>query len=373
MTSKTIFGTIAAVVVCLLVILAGGYGLFSYLEGKKDDDAFRAALAGGGIEQLESYLSLYPLGRHVSEARRAMDDKAFRRAEAGGTISHYETYLRQYPEGHHLQEAKQAIEDIDWETTPKNIDGYLAFLKKHPAGKRAAEARNSAETMAWEKFGNQGAIVGLQQYVDLFPQGAHTDEAKAEIDRKLTCNRQYAQDELARIKASKGIEASSTGASNVISTKRGSAYSNTTYSDNTATTYYHDGSYSSQDGVTVNYRIRNNTQFLVFNRIEGVASFRTKAGVFWRGFAGAFLGGTWNESNGKDTIEGMKAGAKKGYDMARHSEKIVIDKNLAPGESYQGSVYMKAKYKVLNSEFQAERIDASISESMLVQRNAPGC
>ena len=34
---------------------------------------------------------------------------------------------------------------------------------------------------------------------------------------------------------------------------------------------------------------------------------------------------------------------------------------------------MKARYKVLNSEFKAERIRAVISEPLLEQTTAPGC
>lgn len=322
-----------------LILVAGGGAFISYTEAKKDNDAYEVA-------------------------------------SAGGSKPHFEAYLARFPGGKHVQSAQKALDDLDWQTAPRTIAGYSGYLKAHPNGSHAPEAREKVDAMAWESLGARGDILGMRRYLDQFPEGRHAKTARAKIDEQLSCNRAYAQRELAQVANLSGlVEASSEGASNLISRKQGTAYSTTQFSGNTATTYHHDGSYNSQDGVEVRYRITNDSKFLVFSRVEGTVSFRTKAGVFWRGLVGGWLGAAVgaarDPNNGMN--EGAVAGAKKGYEMAKHSEAVVVAQALSPGESYHGRAYLKAKYKVMNSEFKAERIHATISEAMVEKKIAPGC
>lgn len=326
-------------VLAALILLGGGGGFYFYVEAKKDNDAFALA-------------------------------------QAGGTPSHYQTYLAQFPTGKHVPTVQKTLDELEWQATPRNVAGYTSYLKNRPNGIYAREAREKADDLVWASHGARGTVAGMRQYLELFPEGKNAQQARTQIEAKLTCNRTYAKQELAKVESLSGlVAANSDGASNLVSRKQGTAYSTTHYSGNYATTYHHDGSYSSQDGVEVRYRITNDSKFLVFSQVEGTVSFRTKAGAFWRGLAGGWLGAavgaTRDPNNGLN--DGAVAGAKKGYEMAKHSEKVVISQSLAPGETYQGRAYMNAKYKVLNSEFKAERIRASISEAMLERAVAPGC
>jgi len=322
-----------------LVIVGGGFAGYVYIESRKDNEAYERALAGGSKAHLNAYLAEYPGGRHVGQAHRAIDE-------------------------------------LDWQATSKNVPGYLAYLKLHPQGAYAAQAREKADDLTWDHLNRRGNIAALEEYLDVFPEGKSASLARGQIEKKLACNRSYAQQELAKLQAQGGlVDAASEGAENRYSRKQGTAYSTTHFSGKTATTYHHDGSYTSQDGVEIRYRVTNGSRFLVYERIEGEVSFRTKAGVFWRGLLGGWIGA--GVGSARDSQNGMQdgavAGARKGYEMASHKDKVVITQRLGPGETYSGSAYLRAKYKVLNSDFKAERIQAAISEPLLKRNTAPGC
>lgn len=315
-------------------------------------------------------------GTFSDYAESRKDNDAYALATKGGSKDHFDSYLSQFPNGKHAQSAKSALDELDWQATPQSVSGYTAYLKVRPNGTHANDAREKLDNFAWESLGVRGDTRGMRRYLEQFPEGRNAKAARAVIDKKLSCNRAFAQKELAAVNGAGGlVDAGSEGASNLTSRKQGSAYSTTNFSGNTATTYHHDGSYTSQDGVEVRYRITNNSKFLIFSRVDGTVSFRTKAGVFWRGLAGGWLGAATGAARDPNSgmSEGAVAGAKKGYEMAKHSEAVVVSKALGPGESHHGVAYLKAKYKVMNSEFKAERIQATISDAMLEQKTAPGC
>jgi hypothetical protein len=323
-----------------LTLIGGGWGVYTYIEAKKDGDAYERAARNGDKNSLENYLTQYPDGRYVAEAKRSIDD-------------------------------------LDWQAIPRNLQGYMAYLKSHPNGVHAAEARQHADNLAWIEYGDGGSIRGMKKYLEFFPSGNNADVAKSKIKKKRSCNLAFAQHELELVNSFKGgIDSGTEGAENIYSKKQGTAYSNTNFSGGTATTYYHDGSYTSQDGIEVRYRISNNSKFLVFRRIEGEISFRTRSGALWRGVAGALIGGAWNAvKNGRENpnLNDITDGAKKGYDKAKHIDKVVISQILGPGEVYRGRSYQSAKHKVLNSDFQIKKIQAEISDDLVERNTAPGC
>ncbi len=322
-----------------------------------------AAIAGSG--SVVGY-------QYYSEAKK--DGDAFALAKAGGTQEHFLAYVRQFPQGRHVEAANRAVDDAVWRDTPKTEGGLSSYVQRFPNGQYVAEARGKLDELAWAQASSRGDLVGLDNYLQKFPAGRYAVEAEQKLAGKLACNRQYAQNELSRLNGSSDlVAAGSQGANNVYSTKQGAAYSNTYFNGNTATTYHHDGSYQSQDGIRVNYRVRNNSLFLVYREVDGTVSFRTKAGAFWRGALGGWIGAAAGAAKTGDATQGAKEGAKKGYDMAQHSERVTITTPIGPGESYNGSAFLSAKYKVLNSEFKVAGIRAEVSESLLRRKIAPGC
>jgi hypothetical protein len=324
--------------------------------------AFAAAGAAGAMIGYQKY----------GEIQK--DDDAFALARGGGSPEHFVGYLQQFPQGRHAEEASKAVDDAVWRDTPPTVGGLSAYLERLPNGRHATEARVKLDDLAWAEATKKGGIAGFDAYLRQFPAGQYVSDAENRVAAKLACNRKYAQNELANLTGNSALVAAGTeGASNIYSTKQGTPRSDTYFNGNTATTYYHDGSYQSQDGIRVDYRVRNNSQFLLYREVDGTVSFRTKAGAFWRGVVGGWIGAAVGGAKDGDATQGMKDGAKKGYDMAQHSERVTISSPLAPGDTYKGSAFLSAKYKVLNSDFKINTIRAEISESLLRRRIAPGC
>lgn len=317
------------------------------------------------------------VGYQVYEDMRK-DDLAFAAAKVAGTREHFEKYLIQFPEGRHTRDAMTEIEDLEWAATPKTVQGLSTFLDRHPDSLRSPEVRATLEDMVWDGARKASSISALEHYRQQFPAGRHAIEADAAIEKMVSCNRAYAAQELKALLDNRAhVSAGSVGASNVVSSKQGAPSSTTYFSGNTATTYHHDGVFTSQDGVRVNYRVTNNSLFLVYREVSGTVAFRTKAGAFWRGVAGGLLGAAIGSATAKgpdaNANEAVIAGAKKGYDAAKKTEPVTITTAIRAGESYSGSAYLPSKFKVLNSEFTVEGIRAEIDESLLRQRLAPNC
>ena len=89
---------------------------------RADDAAWERARSSDTASAYADYLSAYPSGRHVSEARRLRyaaraaaarsaaaraDDAAWGRARSSNTVSAYAGYLSAYPSGRHVSEARR--------------------------------------------------------------------------------------------------------------------------------------------------------------------------------------------------------------------------------------------------------------------------
>ncbi len=331
--------------------------------------AFAAVLGMAGAGGIIGY-------QHYQEMRR--DDQAFLVAQTGGSIDHYNTYLRLYPQGQHVIEANNGIDEAVWKSTPQTAGGLNAYLRRFPNGLHAFDAQERLDELAWTQANTQGTFASYDSYTQQFPAGRHAQEVEAKVSAMVACNTRYARNELERLRGGGNLaEAGSEGASNIYSSKQGTPTSNTYFNGNSATTYYHDGTFTSQDSIRVSYRIKNNSMFLVYREVAGTVSYRTKAGAFWRGALGAWLGAAVGSVKSDDPNQGMKdgavAGAKAGYAAAQHSQNVTVRSSISPGSDYSGSTYVPAKYKVLNSEFKVQHIQAEIDEALLRRKVAPGC
>ena len=65
---------------------------------------FKFAQAKGTPEAYAEYLSAFPQGRHVKEAK---DSRAFVQAQVQGTLEAYAEYIASYPSGRHVEEVRR--------------------------------------------------------------------------------------------------------------------------------------------------------------------------------------------------------------------------------------------------------------------------
>ncbi len=93
---------------------------------KKDDDAFRKAIAANSIYSFQKYIDTFPNGYHIDEVKnrrdqlvnstqlenRIRDDVQFETASGSNTIAAYEEYLKSFPYGIHAAESKNRIASL---------------------------------------------------------------------------------------------------------------------------------------------------------------------------------------------------------------------------------------------------------------------
>ena len=192
--------------------------LFALGRDRADDAAWRRARSSDTASAYADYLSAYPSGRHVSEARRLRnaarsaaarsaaaraDDAAWARARSSDTASAYADYLSAYPSGRHVSEARRLrnaarsaaarADDAAWERArlSDTVSAYEYYLSVHPSGRHVSEARRlrnaarSADDAAWERARSSDTANAYADYLFAHPSGRHVSEARGLRDAAL--------------------------------------------------------------------------------------------------------------------------------------------------------------------------------------------
>ncbi len=175
---------------------------------KKDDDAYRRAVAANSMYSYEKYLETYPKGRHYAEAKKRFDerkqaivfegqikdDTVYAEAVKTNTIPAFEDYLQRYPRGIHVLEARTNIgqlkQKILRETKVKLSIRHIRFFEggsRAPAvGRRSHASQFSKETTRYIyteiAYDNKLYRVGdSTSAVTIVYSGAFTQEFKRTI------------------------------------------------------------------------------------------------------------------------------------------------------------------------------------------------
>ena len=232
---------VAAAAVVIIAALAGGY--FWWQSGQKqlaeqqrieaqqaeqqriaereaaetadrDDRAYEQALSVNTAESYNTYLVVYPEGRHVDEAKAKIaeleqqaasareqqqtalresqeaqrqreaeaaaeqrqreqeeqnrrDDTAYQSAEMANTVQAYGIYLKNYPNGRHVAEAQQKLAALD--------AAEAARLKQE------AEEAAKKDDQAYQVAANENTKSSFNTYLISFPNGRHREDAQAKI------------------------------------------------------------------------------------------------------------------------------------------------------------------------------------------------
>ncbi|MEZ5870460.1 MAG: protein kinase [Nitratireductor sp.] len=168
------------------------------------DDARWAQVSGArSIKRIQSYLDAFPQGRHASEARdqiaglRKAEREAFAEVEFSRRISDLEGFRREFPDGELLGRADEQISKLraeekeHWEgiSDSRSAAVFEAYLARFPDGVHAPEAReriaqieqSSTERVAWQQAQRADTIAAYQQYLNDYPVGEFSLQAKDRI------------------------------------------------------------------------------------------------------------------------------------------------------------------------------------------------
>ena len=104
---------------------------------------FKFAQGKGTPEAYTEYLSAFPQGHHVNEAK---DSRAFVQAQVQGTLEAYAEYIASYPSGRHVEEARrgqEAVDDAAFDRAQSlgTEEAYAGYIASHPSGRHIEKAR----------------------------------------------------------------------------------------------------------------------------------------------------------------------------------------------------------------------------------------
>lgn len=125
----------------------------------------------------QRYLEIYPDGKYKTE----VEEYIWRAAIERNDMNSFMAYLNSYPQGRHAAE----VDDNVWEIAKAN-GSFSAYLHFFSNGKHTDEARGllvarQIEEDAWTEAEGIDTPESYRGYIELYPQGLHTNEAKKRI------------------------------------------------------------------------------------------------------------------------------------------------------------------------------------------------
>lgn len=151
--------------------------LESQEKKENEDKAWIAATQENTNASYEAFLDQYPMGRYAGMARnrksllqkekdderlRIIEAEAWQFAKNADKIAVYKDYLEQFPKGIHVQEASNRKRELEAEWERENA--------------------REKEEQAWQFAKNQHSVAEYEAYLNAYPNGEFTDEAKNSIE-----------------------------------------------------------------------------------------------------------------------------------------------------------------------------------------------
>jgi TonB family protein len=153
-----------------------------------DADLWQAVSAKGTAEDLKSYLTKYPNGKHGDEAKNRLDSIAeaakWEQAQKDGSQKGYVDYLNQYGAGGlHAPRAKERLAELqeatDWNRAigVADLSAFKQYVNNHKDGKHSPEANKRIaeleEDAAWSVATKSMDPADFEKYLKMYPNGRY--------------------------------------------------------------------------------------------------------------------------------------------------------------------------------------------------------
>ena len=131
------------------------------------------------------YLNQYPNGIHKQQVMVKMEPCLFDEAIRTNTLYTYFDYLEEYPDGYRDLEIKKQLDTLVFKTLDEEEDfsSFERYLRLSPKTKDALLTRMEPLMFEWAKRVN--TVESYDQYLSLYPGGAHLREVQAGMDPLL--------------------------------------------------------------------------------------------------------------------------------------------------------------------------------------------
>ncbi len=168
---------------------------YAAIEAKKskDQEACEIARYTTGPSGWLTYLEMFPKGQCAAEAKRVLDKSLCEHARNENTVEIWQKYLKLHPGGDCEFEARSAIRTLQHQNR-QPAGGSPSYSQ--PAGRQSRDAN------ACKYAKNENSLEAWQDYLDSFPDGDCSFEAKGNI-RKLKKEREEQERKAAYLKGRK--------------------------------------------------------------------------------------------------------------------------------------------------------------------------
>lgn len=148
---------LVAMIVLVLVLLAGAVAGIIYRNALMEQKAFDALQGSSNMQLYENYMVKYPDGRHIEEVKRLyavvkQEYEQFYSEVYDAGRKALVDYMNEFPESPYIKICEQRLDSIDWKEakTENTVESYEKYLTIHQDGifvDEALEAKISAARM----------------------------------------------------------------------------------------------------------------------------------------------------------------------------------------------------------------------------------
>jgi HEAT repeat protein len=158
---KTITVTLGSLVLVVLGLMA--------IPTTRDEIHWHWALHKDDSNSYESYLKVWPEGRHAVDARAIYDERSWARAITANTVEDFEHYLQLHGDGKYIIEAKNNIDSLDWHkaSTDNTIESYKTYISRHSQGSYIQQAQTKTSSL------RTSLVTKLMKDLDNYSQNEH--------------------------------------------------------------------------------------------------------------------------------------------------------------------------------------------------------
>ena len=145
------------------------------IAAKELEDSFadfygRFALSNNKLNDYVGYISRFPKGKFVTEARKKGEVFWWLEKSNTANMKDYQEYLDIFPNGAHRSQVREVLEKMMWseaENTATDTDLYFSYLERFPEGPHNIAARECVDWSMAEKRGPEG----IRSYLEMYPKG----------------------------------------------------------------------------------------------------------------------------------------------------------------------------------------------------------
>ena len=137
--------------------------------------AFEEVSKQGKLEDLESYITIYPFSNQLNEAIETRNELAFEKAREENTSAAYMEFITKYPQARQIREAKRRYDKILYleETAPGDVETYESFIRYHPDSPYILEAMDRV----YEKSIRANTVKEYARFIREYPHNKNVDKA----------------------------------------------------------------------------------------------------------------------------------------------------------------------------------------------------